>query len=580
MNELRVDTKDYGTIRLGQKLLGTQKEYFKQIVKGLEDDIHEYWILKGRQVAITTATLALDLYWPFTHPGMGCTLVADEEGNSKMFRDTLTNYTKNLPPAYNIPCTSNNKYGMNFANRSSLIFQIAGRKKGNDRLGQGKAITFLHGTEVASWGSEEGLASLQSSLAQKNEERLFIFESTASGFNMFYDNYQTAKKSKVAKAIFIGWWLHEGYSIHRDDPRYRQYWDGKLTGEEKDWSREVFKLYGVRISAEQIAWWRWMGAEKVLDESLLYQEFPPTEEFAFVMSGTNFFSNGRCTEAMRDAIKLEPETWRFDFGLDFKDTGLIESNEAMCNLMIWEQPNPRGWYVIGADPAYGSSAWKDRFCINVFRCYANGLDQVAEFCTDDLNPYQFAWVLAYLGGLYSNSVVNLETNGPGQAVINELNNLKRQAAMMAGGTSGNLSDVLGNMRQYLWRKNDSLSGPGGTTIGWLTTGASKERAYTYVKDYFERRMLNVWSVECLNEMKNIVRDLDSGTIEAFGRNKDDRAMTVALACAAYAEQVQPILISMGETREVAQAVEEKEPEEMRVESALAASYLRQYVLGK
>jgi hypothetical protein len=88
------------------------------------------------------------------------------------------------------------------------------------------------------------------------------------------------------------------------------------------------------------------------------------------------------------------------------------------------------YYVIGADPAYGSSDWADRFCIQVYRVYADGLEQVATFATSELNTYQFAWVIAHLAGAYKNSTLNLEVNGPGQAVINELRNLKRQAAAM------------------------------------------------------------------------------------------------------------------------------------------------------
>jgi hypothetical protein len=60
-------------------------------------------------------------------------------------------------------------------------------------------------------------------------------------------------------------------------------------------------------------------------------------------------------------------------------------------------------------------------------------------------------------------------------------------------------------------------------------------------------MLQVYSTELLDEMKGIVRD--QGTIAAYGRGKDDRVIASALACAAYAEQVQPRLIAMRLTRE-------------------------------
>jgi hypothetical protein len=68
----------------------------------------------------------------------------------------------------------------------------------------------------------------------------------------------------------------------------------------------------------------------------------------------------------------------------------------------------------------------------------------------------------------------------------------------------------------------------------------------YFKDYFERGMLTVKSVDLLDEMKGIVRD--QGTIAAYGRGKDDRVIASALASAAFAEQLQPRLIAERVTR--------------------------------
>jgi hypothetical protein len=61
-------------------------------------------------------------------------------------------------------------------------------------------------------------------------------------------------------------------------------------------------------------------------------------------------------------------------------------------------------------------------------------------------------------------------------------------------------------------------------------------------------MLAIYSLDTLDEMKTIVRD--GGSIQASGRNKDDRVIASALACAAFAEQVQPRLIQMRITRDV------------------------------
>lgn len=554
-SELKIETKEEGLKKMG-KLLGTQTYVMEEIQKGLAQDVHFFVILKGRQLGITTVSLALDLYWQFTHPGWQGTLVADTEENRDMFRSTLAMYMEGLPKEYKIPLIAHNRNQMVLKNRSRIFYQIAGNKS---RLGQGKAITYLHGTETASWGNEEGLASLIASLAEKNPERLYMFESTAQGFNMFHDMYKTAKSAKTQRAIFCGWWRNEYYSVPADSNIYKVYWDGKLSPEEKEWTKDIKKLYGVEINSRQMAWWRWKMAEGIKDESLMYQEFPPTEDYAFVMTGTSFFSHSRCTEAAKEAKKNLPDCYRYLFGQSFQDTEVMKSTERLGTLKVWEEPNDTAYYVIGADPAYGSSDWADRFCIQVFRVYANGLDQVAEFATSEMNTYQFAWVIAHLAGAYKNSTLNLEVNGPGQAVINELRTLRRMAASMGNSTGKDLMDVLGNMQNYLWRRNDNLGGPG-NSMGYLTTSSTKERMLAYYKDYFERGMMNVLSMDLLEEMKTIVRE--DGFIGAPGRAKDDRVIAAALACVAFAEQVQPRLIAAKLTREVSAMKEMRSAEEL------------------
>jgi hypothetical protein len=178
-----------------------------------------------------------------------------------------------------------------------------------------------------------------------------------------------------------------------------------------------------------------------------------------------------------------------------------------------------------------------------------------------MNTYQFAWVIAHLAGAYKNSTLNLEVNGPGQAVINELRNLKRQAASMGGAMGRDLMDVYSSMQNYIWRRNDTLGGMS-NSIGWLTTSATKERMLTYMKDYFERGMMDIYDIDTIDEMKTMIRD--GSSIEASGRNKDDRVIGTALACAAYAEQVQPRLIAQKITRMVSKSQEEHTPEEISV----------------
>jgi hypothetical protein len=567
-SQLRIESKEHGLIKMG-KLLGTQTYVMNQIAAGLEDGKHFFIILKGRQLGISTISLALDLYWHFTNPGLQGTLTTHNEESRDMFRSTIGMYMEGLPKEWKIPVVQHNRNQLTLKNRSRLFYQIAGeRAKGT--LGRGKAITFLHGTETSSWGDEEGLASLLSSLAETNPMRLYLFESTARGFNMFHDMYTTARRARTQKAIFCGWWRNELYSVTTDDPIYKVYWDGKMKSEEKEWVRDIKKMYNFEINSRQMAWWRWKLAEGIKDESLMMQEFPPTEDYAFVMSGTSYFSNARSTDAAKEAKALVPEHYRYVMGAYFQDTEVIKSTERLSTLKIWEEPVDNGYYVIGADPAYGSSDWADRFCIQVFRCYADGIDQVAEFCTSEMNTYQFAWVIAHLAGAYRNSTLNLEVNGPGQAVINELRNLKRQAISMNSNMGKSLMDVLGSMQNYIWRKNDSLGGPT-NSIGWLTTAQSKERMMSYFKDYFERGLMKLTSIELIEEMKSVVRD--GGSIAAYGRGKDDRVIAAALAAAAFAEQIQPKLMQARITRQVSKKQEEFTPEQISVSKGVS-NYLK------
>jgi len=140
-------------------------------------------------------------------------------------------------------------------------------------------------------------------------------------------------------------------------------------------------------------------------------------------------------------------------------------------------------------------------------------------------------------------------------MLTVLRNLKRQAAALGGKTGHQLMDVLGSMSNYIWRRNDTMGGLS-NSIGWLTTSASKERMLSYMKDYFERGMMTITSTELIDEMKTIIL--------ASGRNKDDRVMATALACAAYAEQLQPRLIAQKITRNVSRTQEDSTPEQIVV----------------
>ena len=541
---LRVDTRDRGLISLAwDDLFGCQKYFVEQIAIGLSEGVHSFVVLKGRQMGITTISLALDLYWLFSHSGVSGSLVTHDEESAQMFKTTLAMYIESLPKSAKLPLEKHNRHELVTKGRSRVAYQVAGTRK-NTSLGKGKGLTFLHATEVSAYGDPEGIASLRASLSEEHPNRLYIYESTAQGFNHYEEMWQRAKRSTTERAIFIGWWRKETYSKAPGTKEYEVYWDGRLTAEEKKWMREVKSLYDFDITPSQIAWWRWKLAEEIGDEDLMMQNFPPTEDYAFIASGSNFFNTGRLSDEMRIAKKEKAHNYRFVLRDNFQDTDLTESIERNCNLKIWQYPQSGGQYAIGADPAFGSSDWADRFCASVWRCYADGVEQVAEFNTADCNTYQFAWVILYLAGAYTvktndnpgggNVMLNMEINGPGQAVWEEMQNMRRMASMSPkSDVSKKILMVVANLQNYLYKRIDTLGRP--SVYHWMTTTSTKERMLNFFKSEFERGTSLVRSADLLDEMRCVVRQ--DGSLGAPGRGKDDRVIAAGLAHVAWSDYI-------------------------------------------
>lgn len=287
--------------------------------------------------------------------------------------------------------------------------------------------------------------------------------------------------------------------------------------------------------------------EELKDDNVrMYQEFPPTEDYAFQMSGSKFFSAVSLNNTYKEIKNIPSIFFTYQMGEYFELTQLFETNEDNAELTIWENYDPSGYYVVGADPAYGSSSWADRFVATVWRCYADRVVQVAEYCNDSCSTYQFAWVCAHLCGEYGGAMLNLEINGPGTAVFNELRNLSRLASISTKNSDRNsIYNIVGRIKHYLYQRQDSMSGQ--FAYQWQTNYKEKERMFNTMRDYYERGMVVVRSKELIKEMKRIVR-ID-GEIGGESTSKDDRVVGACLACICWNDKIMHGLIRDGKTFE-------------------------------
>ncbi len=564
-------------------LMGSQIEFMDQVFgpKGIAGGIHEFVALKGRQMGISTISVAIDLFWLFMHPAtQGAIITHNDEGRDN-FRHIMTRYLENLPASHKIGIRTHNRYQLVLSNGSVVNYLVAGTKKGGT-LGRGLGLNFIHATECSSWGDQEGLQSLLASLAEKNPERLYIFESTARGRNMFFEMYDSASEIETRHAFFLGWWLKEDYAYARGSPVFERYWDGQLTETEQERCQKVKDQHGHIITPEQIAWYR-LQEKKAVSLDLLQQEFPWTADEAFIQSGRSFFPNRILMDSHDLARKKKFMAFRYSLGEDFFATNmeqLYEKQIAFAQLRIWEEPDPEGVYVIGVDPAYGQNEDSDRSCICVLRCYADKVVQVAEFSSTYVQTNQLAWIVMHLGGSYKSAMINMEITGPGMAVWQEVMHLRQlvtSGQLAERAKDAGVSDMFGSIRWYLYRKWDSPTMPMGV-YHWKTNYENKRRILNQVKDSISIRHLELSSVKLVEEMATMVQE--GSTIQGDGRAKDDRVMALALAHSCWTDYTRREMISQGRTFAVEQQRMAGREEKQRSMGDMNAVVFRDFFVKK
>ena len=543
LGSVEIDTKESGRCHIDPWL--SQRIVIDSVAKGLQEGVHEFVVLKCRQVAITTCCSIIELFWALANDGVQGAIIADRTDNLERLRRIFASLLETLPPEWRGPdhkLIQNNRSGMAFANRSVIDLMAAAS---NPDLGASRALNMMHATECAQWKSLAGVESLKASLARQNPHRLYIWESIANGFNWFYNHCQQAKVDRHMRFIFIGFWANPTYSIPKDDPDYRIYWDGHLTEEEITRARYVKQHYGQTIRPEQIAWWR--RESEFRAEEYMLRHYPWTEKECFIASGSGFFPAQRTMEIAEQLAEGAPYK---GYKYVFEDTFLAshieqttDRDEAM--LRVYEPPEPDGVYTIGVDPSGGGGGEANDHAIEVLRCYADRCVQVAEFRSNRPLTYQLAWVLAHMAGAYRDHLCNLEVTGVGAAVIPEVRNLRQLAerGILQGepGTS-KILDMIGAVRWFLYKRPDTLGGAG-NVIAWKANQDNKHQIYSEVRDSLMLRRLEVRSPRLVQQMQAIIED--EGWLGAgpdTGVN-DDLVSGLVLAHHAWIEWRRPGLIA-------------------------------------
>lgn len=542
---VRIDTKEQGRTHVTPWM--SQRMVIDGIARGLSEDVHEFVVLKCRQVAITTVCSVVELFWALANPGVQGAIIADRTDNLERLRRIFAALLETLPPQWRGPdhkLLVNNRTGLAFANRSVIDLLAAAN---NPDLGASRALNMMHATECSLWRSLAGVESLKASLARQNPNRLYVWEAIANGFNWWYNYCQQAKRDRHMRFIFCGFWSNPTYSIAKSDPDFRTYWDdGVLTPSEIERARYVKQEYGVTVKPEQIAWWRRESEFKA--EEYMQRHYPWTERECFIASGSGFFPAARTLEVAESLAPAGPpyKGYTYTFKEEFLSTSLEQTtNPDLVNLKVWEPPQPGGVYTIGIDPSGGGGGDANDHAIEVLRNYADRVVQVAEFQSNKPLTYQLAWVLAHLCGAYRDHMANLEVTGVGAAVMPEVRNLRQLAErgiLQADPALGNILDIIGAVRWFLYKRPDTMGGAG-NVVNWKTNADNKMQTFSELRDSIMLRRFEIRSIRLVQQLQAIVEDQGwLGAGPDTGEN-DDLVSAAVLAHHAWIEWKRPGLVA-------------------------------------
>lgn len=569
LNSCYINSKNTGFTCLGENLYDGQRRFITTVLDGLENDIHKFYVLKSRQLGLSTISRALSIFYIGIHRGLGGALVFDSSENRESARAELEAMIDDLPAKLKFPAVkSTNRQGITLINKSRILFKAAGVKKTAQSGGLGRSVglSMAHLSELCSFSDPEGLESFENSLSDENPDRLYIYESTARGFNLWFDIWTDARKDPAHCAcLFLGWWSHPSQRIDESHADFELYGRTPPTPTEEKKIKQVRELYNVEITPSQLAWIRRRmnpaaTAEGDADpefegSNLKIQEQPWTEEEAFQQTGSIFFSAEKLTEMTNNFVNPNFNSYMYSVGAEFHNTIILKAPTVkMAELKVWEEPDPEGYYVLGIDPAYGENETNDRSSIQVCRCYANGIDQVAEYASPLIKTDQLAYVIASLMGWYgkgTNAQVKyaLELNGPGTAVFQSLRSLRHQleshSYLEQAIQEQGLKDVFRNVRTYLYSRVDSMQG--GAAYHIKTTAALKITFMERLRDFVSNGMFRIRSMDLVGEMKSIAREGD--TIKAPGSMKDDRVLAAAFAINCWETGPKRLLMAASRTRE-------------------------------
>jgi len=266
-------------------------------------------ILKGRQQGCSTYTAARFYHKATRQKGKAVFILSHEYQTTTKLFAMVDRFQQNCPEAIKPHTGVYNNKQIKF---DELDSEYTTGTAGNEDVGRGGTLQYMHGSECAFWENTDGIETgIMQSIADVDDTEI-ILESTANGMgNMFHRKCMAAMRGEGDyELVFIPWFWQREY--RRPAPANFAIDDNEATLKE-----------GFNLDNDQLLWRR-KKIEEFGTEWKFRQEYPMTVKDAFVTSGTSLVDGDSIQKAKKAKISdlKSPLILGVDMGRD-KDRTVI-----------------------------------------------------------------------------------------------------------------------------------------------------------------------------------------------------------------------------------------------------------------
>ena len=231
------------------------------------------------------------------------------------------------------------------------------------------------------------------------------------------------------------------------------------------------------------------------------QEFPLTDDMAFITSGDSVFDNNRVTQVLK-ALSLNKTKYIAKKELSDLPIDLLKFYGK--SFFMYKKPKASEKYYIGVDCSEGIG--KDSSTCVVLNSQG---EEVAMFKNNKIKPYEFSAFVNELGRYYNKAYLIVEKASGGHSVIERL---RYEYKYM-------------NMAKY---KSYDEFNKAKWQIGFDTNSKTKGIIINDLREMFDKGNILINSADTVEEMKVFIIK-DNGSMSAMSGYHDDLVIATALA---------------------------------------------------